>query len=140
MELAIIIEKFSLITIVLLVSLVVAMYMTLVERRFAAFFQDRLGPNRAGPFGLLQPLADGVKLFTKEEILPTNANKLLFVLGPSLAMFTATITSAVIPWVKTLRLVIEPFLCKLQTLILAYFIFSELFFRCLWNDGWRLGL
>ncbi|AFD08733.1 NADH-quinone oxidoreductase subunit NuoH [Solitalea canadensis] len=102
MELAIIIEKFSLITIVLLVSLVVAMYMTLVERRFAAFFQDRLGPNRAGPFGLLQPLADGVKLFTKEEILPTNANKLLFVLGPSLAMFTATITSAVIPWGKDL--------------------------------------
>lgn len=102
MELAIIIEKFSLITIVLLVSLVVAMYMTLVERRFAAFFQDRLGPNRAGPFGLLQPLADGVKLFTKEEILPANANKLLFVLGPSLAMFTATIASAVIPWGKDL--------------------------------------
>ncbi|UKJ07714.1 NADH-quinone oxidoreductase subunit NuoH [Solitalea lacus] len=104
MELSIIIEKFLLITVVLVVSLVVAMYMTLVERRFAAFFQDRLGPNRAGPWGILQPLADGVKLFTKEEILPANANKLLFIVGPSLAMFTATIGSAVIPWGRDLVL------------------------------------
>ncbi|MCO4291276.1 NADH-quinone oxidoreductase subunit NuoH [Solitalea sp. MAHUQ-68] len=102
MESALIIEKFILITVVLVVSLVVAMYMTLVERKFAGFFQDRLGPNRAGPFGILQPLADGVKLFTKEEILPANANKLLFIMGPSLAMFTATISSAVIPWGRDL--------------------------------------
>src|SRR2546428_2869127 len=94
----IVIEKIILITVILLLSLVIAMYMTLAERKFAGFLQDRLGPNRTGPFGILQPLADGVKLFTKEEIIPANANKMLFILGPSLAMFTACIGSAVIPW------------------------------------------
>ena len=56
------------------------------------------GPNRAGPFGILQPLADGGKLFFKEEIIPLASSKFLFILGPSLAMITAMLTSAVIPW------------------------------------------
>jgi NADH-quinone oxidoreductase subunit H len=60
--------------------------------------QDRRGPNRAGIFGILQPLADGLKLFMKEEIIPTLSNKFLFVLGPGLAMLTAMMTSAVVPW------------------------------------------
>jgi NADH-quinone oxidoreductase subunit H len=80
------------------------MYTTLAERKFAGFFQDRVGPNRAGPWGLLQPLADGVKLFTKEEIIPTHASTFLFVVGPSLSMFTACITTAVIPWGQDLFL------------------------------------
>jgi NADH-quinone oxidoreductase subunit H len=80
------------------------MYTTLAERKFAGFFQDRVGPNRAGPWGILQPLADGVKLFTKEEIIPTHAGTFLFILGPSLSMFTACITSAVIPWGPDLTL------------------------------------
>ena len=63
-------------------SLVVAMYSTYAERKMAAFLQDRRGPNRAGPFGLLQPLADGVKLFMKEEIIPTLLPKLYLFLGP----------------------------------------------------------
>jgi NADH-quinone oxidoreductase subunit H len=80
------------------VSLVIAMYSTYAERKVAAFFQDRIGPNRAGPFGLLQPLADGVKMFMKEEIIPSQADKALFILGPSIAMLTACMTGVVIPW------------------------------------------
>lgn len=74
------------------------MYSTYAERKVAAVIQDRRGPNRAGPFGILQPLADGLKLFMKEEIIPNTSNRALFVLGPMLAMLTAMMTSAVIPW------------------------------------------
>lgn len=99
-----IIVKLVLIVIIFLISLVVAMYSTYAERKIAAFFQDRLGPDRAGPFGILQPLADGAKMFLKEEIIPTNSNKFLFIVGPSLAIMTACIGSAVIPWGQTLRI------------------------------------
>src|SRR5438046_10198722 len=92
------IVKIVLIVVVFSVSLFVAMYSTYAERKIAAFIQDRLGPNRAGPFGILQPLADGLKLFMKEEIIPNTSNKFLFILGPFLAMMTAMMTSAVIPW------------------------------------------
>lgn len=98
MELSFVIEKFILVTAVFAISLLIAMYSTYAERKVAAFLQDRVGPNRAGPFGLLQPLADGVKMFMKEEIIPSHANKWLFMIGPGLAMLTACISSAVIPW------------------------------------------
>ncbi|MXV51636.1 NADH-quinone oxidoreductase subunit NuoH [Pedobacter sp. HMF7647] len=98
MEAAFVIEKFILITVIFTVSLLVAMYSTYAERKVASFLQDRVGPNRAGPFGILQPLADGIKMFTKEEIIPTHANKFLFIAGPSLAILTACIGTAVIPW------------------------------------------
>ncbi|HVK97820.1 MAG TPA: NADH-quinone oxidoreductase subunit NuoH, partial [Flavisolibacter sp.] len=75
---------------------------TYMERKVAAWLQDRRGPNRAGPFGLLQPLADGVKLFMKEEIIPLTSSKTLFIMGPMLAMITAMMTSAVIPWGSTI--------------------------------------
>jgi NADH-quinone oxidoreductase subunit H len=102
MELADIAIKFGLIIIIFAISLVVAMYSTYAERKIAAFFQDRVGPNRAGPFGMLQPLADGAKMFLKEEIIPTNATPFLFIVGPSLAILTACIGSAVIPWGQNL--------------------------------------
>ena len=86
------------------ISLVIAMYSTYAERKVAAFMQDRIGPNRAGPFGILQPLADGVKLFMKEEIIPTVSNRWLFILGPGVAMTTALMTSAVLPWGKGLTI------------------------------------
>ena len=92
------IYKFILASLILIISLVVAMYSTLIERKMAGFFQDRLGPSRAGPWGLLQPLADGIKLFFKEEFMPNTADKFLYILGPSLTMFIALLTSAVIPW------------------------------------------
>jgi NADH-quinone oxidoreductase subunit H len=103
-ELALIIEKLALIIIVVMSSLVIAMYATYAERKVAAVIQDRIGPNRAGPFGILQPLADGLKLFFKEEIIPNFSSKFLFILGPSLAMLTAMMTSAVIPWGDTVTL------------------------------------
>jgi NADH-quinone oxidoreductase subunit H len=96
--------KFALIVIIFLISLVVAMYSTYAERKIAAFFQDRVGPNRAGPFGILQPLADGAKMFLKEEIIPTNSSGFLFIVGPSLAIMTACIGSAVIPWGQKLTI------------------------------------
>lgn len=91
-------EKLILIVAVVSGSLVVAMYSTYAERKVAAIIQDRLGPNRAGPFGILQPLADGMKLFFKEEIIPNFSSKFLFILGPCLAMLTAMMVGAVIPW------------------------------------------
>ncbi|MFN5347323.1 MAG: NADH-quinone oxidoreductase subunit NuoH [Bacteroidota bacterium] len=90
--------KFVLVVIVFAVSLGIAAYSTYAERKIAAFLQDRVGPDRAGPFGLLQPLADGVKMFMKEEIIPSNADRLLFILGPCIMMMTACMTGVVIPW------------------------------------------
>lgn len=98
---ALIIEKLALILVVVFASLGIALYTTFAERKVAALLQDRRGPNRAGPFGLFQPLADGVKLFFKEEITPNLSSKALFVMGPALAMLTALMTSAVIPWGDT---------------------------------------
>jgi NADH-quinone oxidoreductase subunit H len=85
------------------VSLLIATYCTYAERVIAAFLQDRVGPDRAGPLGLAQPLADAVKLFTKEEFFPAGANKALFIFGPCLAMVTALMSSAVIPFGNFLK-------------------------------------
>ncbi|MCK9422136.1 MAG: NADH-quinone oxidoreductase subunit NuoH [Bacteroidales bacterium] len=90
--------KTALASLILIMSLLVAMYSTLIERKVAGWFQDRHGPNRAGPWGLLQPMADGIKLFFKEEFMPDTADKFLYILGPSLTMLIACLTSAVIPW------------------------------------------
>lgn len=98
------IVKIVIIVSVFLISLLIAMYSTYAERKVAAFMQDRIGPNRAGPFGILQPVADGVKMFMKEEIIPDDSNKFLFILGPSLSMITACMVSAVIPWGKGLTI------------------------------------
>src|SRR5437763_2369466 len=97
-------EKLILVAFIVTTALLVAMYSTYAERKIAAFLQDRRGPNRAGPFGIFQPLADGVKLFMKEEIIPLTSSKFLFILGPMLAMITATMTSAVIPWGSTITI------------------------------------
>ncbi len=90
--------KIILCVVVFAVSLGIAAYMTWGERKIAAVLQDRVGPDRAGPFGLLQPLADGVKMFMKEEMIPSKSAKWLFILGPCFFMLTACMTGAVIPW------------------------------------------
>ncbi len=104
MDSALIIEKSVVIVVVFAVTMIMAMYSTWAERKVAAFLQDRIGPNRAGWGGLLQPLADGLKLFSKEEFFPNTPNKFLFIVGPAIAMSTALMTSAVIPWGDKLHL------------------------------------
>jgi len=97
-----IIYKAILVLAVFAITLLIATYSTYAERKIAAFLQDRVGPDRAGPFGILQPLADAVKMFMKEEMIPSVSNKWLFILGPSLAMLTACLTGVVIPWGSSL--------------------------------------
>ena len=101
MDWALLLDKTILIVIIFAVSLGIAAYSTYGERKIAAFLQDRIGPDRAGPFGLLQPIADGIKMFTKEEIIPTASDKFLFIIGPCIFMMTALMSSAIIPWGKT---------------------------------------
>jgi NADH-quinone oxidoreductase subunit H len=104
MDLTLFLYKFAFLILIFVITLVIAMYSTYGERKIAAFMQDRLGPNRAGPLGIFQPLADGVKMFMKEEIIPLTANKFLFILGPSIAMTTALMTGVIIPWGDTLTI------------------------------------
>lgn len=98
------IYKLILVLAVFTITLLVAAYSTYAERKVAAFLQDRVGPDRAGPFGILQPLADGLKFIMKEEIIPVVSNRLLFVLGPCIAMMTALMAGVVIPWGNNLRI------------------------------------
>jgi NADH-quinone oxidoreductase subunit H len=77
--------------------LTVFAYLTLIERRVLAKFQGRLGPNRAGPFGLLQPLADGIKMAFKEQIVPSQAHKLIYLISPIISVIVALSAFAVIP-------------------------------------------
>ena len=104
MEITFLIEKIVLVTVLFTLTLTIAAYSTWAERKVAAWLQDRVGPNRAGIFGLLQPLADGGKMFFKEEIIPSGANKWLFIAGPSLALLVSFLGTAVIPFGQDIEL------------------------------------
>ncbi len=93
--------KALLLTVVLLTGFA---YTTLMERKVLARIQVRIGPNRAGPYGLLQPLADGIKLIFKEEVIPDQADKVIFILAPIITMIPALIITAVIPWGRSVHL------------------------------------
>jgi NADH-quinone oxidoreductase subunit H len=82
----------------IVVLMVVFAYVTYAERKIIGFIQLRIGPNRVGPLGLIQPWADAVKLLTKEIVVPTGANKLLFITAPSLAFMMAVAAWAVVPF------------------------------------------
>src|SRR5512137_3058173 len=77
-------------------------YLTLYERKVLAWMQSRIGPNRAGPWGILQPIADAVKLIFKEELTPANADKLIFLLAPVITVVPAVVITAVIPWGRSI--------------------------------------
>ncbi len=78
--------------------------LTWLERRGAAFIQDRPGPNRVGPFGLVQPVADMLKMFNKEAVMPASADRFLFLLAPAIAVFAALSTFAIVPYSSTIRI------------------------------------
>ncbi len=86
------------------VVMAVVTYLVWVERRVSAFIQDRIGPNRVGPFGLLQPFADALKFVFKEDLIPAQVNRPVFILAPALSLIPALITFAVIPFGGTLLL------------------------------------
>lgn len=107
------------IALVIFVVLTLVAYLTLAERRVSAFIQDRLGPNRVGPFGLLQPLADGVKFIFKEDIIPKDASKYIYIAAPAFALITAIAALAVVPIGRGFEttlfgLLQEPLYVKLQ--------------------------
>ena len=83
---------------ILFITLTLAAYMVLAERKLLARVQSRYGPNRVGPFGLLQPVADVIKMITKEDILPAQADKAIFLVAPGVVAGTVLLTFAVVPF------------------------------------------
>jgi NADH-quinone oxidoreductase subunit H len=127
------------VTVAFLVLLVTVALMTLAERRVSAFIQDRLGPNRVGPFGLLQPIADGVKNFLKEETMPGEASRFYFVLAPILSVTPAFILFAVIPWAAPMPTpwgLVEMIVAPVPIGILFILAFSSLGVYGLFLAGW----
>ncbi len=113
--------------------------MTYLERRMLAFMQFRLGPNRTGPAGILQPVADGIKLFFKEELMPEGANKWLFFAAPAVAVTTAFLSMAVVPWgpsftVKGRQVTLQ--IADLDVGILYIFAISSLGVYAIVLAGW----
>ena len=119
--------------------LVVVAYTTLAERRVSAFIQDRLGPNRVGPFGLLQPIADGIKNILKEETSPAAASRFFFILGPILSLVPAMVTFAVIPFAAPLPTpwgVVDMIIADVPIGILYILAFSSLGVYGIVLGGW----
>ena len=98
------IASVTVIVVMIHIILIGALYLVLLERKLSAFAQDRLGPNRVGPMGLLQPIADAIKLLLKEDYIPKRADRILFILAPGLTIIPAFIAFAVIPWAGTLEI------------------------------------
>ena len=99
--------EFHLILTIILIAVVMGVvqgtcaYLILLERKISAWAQDRIGPNRVGPFGLLQPIADGAKFLLKEEVIPKHVDRLFYLLAPAVAISAATLAIAVVPFGPT---------------------------------------
>lgn len=92
------------VVVIFTVLMLLIAYATLLERWIAAWIQDRIGPNRAGPKGLFQPIADGIKNILKEEVIPGGANKVFFVLAPAISLMASLMIPLTIPWAAPLPL------------------------------------
>jgi NADH-quinone oxidoreductase subunit H len=128
--------------VVLLVLLLLAAYLVWLERKFLARLQIRYGPNRAGKFGLLQPIADTIKMLTKEDIVPAAADRFIFLLAPAVVATTALMMFAVVPFGSSLTLFGEKVPLVISDLNVGLlYVFALAFFfgslRCC--NGW-LGL
>jgi NADH-quinone oxidoreductase subunit H len=114
-------------------------YLTYFERRVLARIQVRIGPNRAGPFGLLQPIADAVKLIFKEELTPARADKLIFILAPVITVFPALVITAVIPWGTSIKLfgrTIELYLADINVGVLYIMAIASISVYGITLAGW----
>jgi NADH-quinone oxidoreductase subunit H len=128
------------ISIVLAVLLNVTPIMVWVERRGSALIQDRVGPNRVGPFGLFQSLADAAKFFLKEDIIPLGANKWLYSLAPMFGLLPALTTIAVVPWGRSFVMrsgrLFEPIVADVNVGILLIFALASLSVYGIVTAGW----
>lgn len=134
-----VIISFVKIVAVISVMMGIVAYTVMLERWVCAWMQDRLGPNRVGPFGLLQPLADGVKLILKEDVLPHHVNKVLYTLGPMLVMIPALINIGVVPWGSNLPILGRDVKCVIADLnigIMFPFAFAALSVYGIVLAGW----
>ncbi len=129
--------------IIIVALLTVFAYMTLIERRLLARIQGRLGPNRAGPFGLFQPIADAVKMAFKEQIIPTNARAFIYILAPVLSTIVALSAFAVVPignaWIAGKSSVWDPWIADINVGILWILAISSLAVYGIVLGGWSSG-
>jgi NADH-quinone oxidoreductase subunit H len=124
---------------ILAVILTMAAYLVLAERKILGRMQLRHGPNRVGPFGLLQPLADLIKLISKEDFVPQRANKLIFLLAPSLSVITVLLIFAVVPFSPPLNILgreIPMVVCDLNVGLLFFIALSSLSVYGVTFGGW----
>ena len=129
---------------ILIIALLTAFaYMTLIERRVVAKIQGRLGPNRVGPFGLFQPLADAIKMGFKEQIIPTQASKVIYLIAPVISVVVALCAFAVVPignnWIDGKQSIWDPFIGDINVGLLWILSISSLSVYGIVLGGWSSG-
>jgi NADH-quinone oxidoreductase subunit H len=121
------------------VALIISAYMSLAERKVSAWMQDRIGPNRVGPGGLLQPIADGVKFLFKEQVIPASVDRTMYLLAPAIALVPAFLILAVIPFGPPMVIAGRPVslaIADLDVGILFVFAISSLSVYGITLAGW----